>query len=216
MKAVGARAGVMTTWSNIRRAWDRLALYLPIILMGIMAMGTYWLVRSSPEAVQEAQDITTQHGPDYFMRDFSVRVFDLKGQLKSEIKGKEARHYPDTDTVEIDQPIIYNYSKDGRKMVANAARALTNADGSELQLFDKAVVVRDGQDKDDASTRTEVRSDFLHVFMNTEEIRTHLPVELRRGDKDRFFADKMHYNNLSSTMDLKGRVRGVIAPRSKP
>ena len=135
---------------------------------------------------------------------------------KSEIKGKEARHYPDTDTVEIDQPIIYNYSKDGRKMVANAARALTNADGSELQLFDKAVVVRDGQDKDDASTRTEVRSDFLHVFMNTEEIRTHLPVELRRGDKDRFFADKMHYNNLSSTMDLKGRVRGVIAPRSKP
>jgi lipopolysaccharide export system protein LptC len=212
--AVGAR--VLSSWMKLRRAWDRVALYLPIMLMGIMAMSTYWLVRSAPELEEVRLEDVPRHVPDYFMREFSVRVFDAKGKLKSEIKGKEARHYPDTDTVEIDHPIIHSYSNDGRLTVANAKRALTNADGSELQLFDQAVVVRNGSDKNDVSTRTQVRSDFLHLFMETEEIRTHLPVELLRGDKDRFVGDKMHYNNLTSTIELKGRVRGVISPRQKP
>jgi lipopolysaccharide export system protein LptC len=212
--AVGAR--VLSSWMKLRRAWDRVALYLPIMLMGIMAMSTYWLVRSAPELEEVRLEDVPRHVPDYFMREFSVRVFDAKGKLKSEIKGKEARHYPDTDTVEIDHPIIHSYSNDGRLTVANAKRALTNADGSELQLFDQAVVVRNGSDKNDVSTRTQVRSDFLHLFMDTEEIRTHLPVELLRGDKDRFVGDKMHYNNLTSTIELKGRVRGVISPRQKP
>lgn len=211
--AVGAR--VLSSWMKLRRAWDRVALYLPIMLMGIMAMSTYWLVRSAPELEEVRLEDVPRHVPDYFMREFSVRVFDAKGKLKSEIKGKEARHYPDTDTVEIDHPIIHSYSNDGRLTVANAKRALTNADGSELQLFDQAVVVRNGSDKNDVSTRTQVRSDFLHLFMETEEIRTHLPVELLRGDKDRFVGDKMHYNNLTSTIELKGRVRGVITPRQK-
>ncbi len=212
--AVGAR--VLSSWMKLRRAWDRVALYLPIMLMGIMAMSTYWLVRSAPELEEVRLEDVPRHVPDYFMREFSVRVFDAKGKLKSEIKGTEARHYPDTDTVEIDHPIIHSYSNDGRLTVANAKRALTNADGSELQLFDQAVVVRNGSDKNDVSTRTQVRSDFLHLFMDTEEIRTHLPVELLRGDKDRFVGDKMHYNNLTSTIELKGRVRGVISPRQKP
>ncbi len=212
--AVGAR--VLSSWMKLRRAWDRVALYLPIMLMGIMAMSTYWLVRSAPELEEVRLEDVPRHVPDYFMREFSVRVFDAKGKLKSEIKGKEARHYPDTDTVEIDHPIIHSYSNDGRLTVANAKRALTNADGSELQLFDQAVVVRNGSDKNDVSTRTQVRSDFLHLFMETEEIRTHLPVELLRGDKDRFVGDKMHYNNLTSTIELKGRVSGVISPRQKP
>lgn len=212
--AVGAR--VLSSWMKLRRAWDRVALYLPIMLMGIMAMSTYWLVRSAPELEEVRLEDVPRHVPDYFMREFSVRVFDAKGKLKSEIKGTEARHYPDTDTVEIDHPIIHSYSNDGRLTVANAKRALTNADGSELQLFDQAVVVRNGSDKNDVSTRTQVRSDFLHLFMETEEIRTHLPVELLRGDKDRFVGDKMHYNNLTSTIELKGRVRGVISPRQKP
>jgi lipopolysaccharide export system protein LptC len=31
---------------RVRRVWDRLAVYLPLLLMGVMAMTTYWLVRN--------------------------------------------------------------------------------------------------------------------------------------------------------------------------
>lgn len=201
-----------SAWLRVRRAWDRVAIYLPIMLMGVMAMTTYWLVRNTPNAPQDDLVAAPRHVPDYFMRDFSVRVFDARGQLKSEIMGAEARHFPDSDTLEIDRPTIRSFSKEGRMTVANAGRAITNADGSEVQLFDKAVVVRDGLNKNDSHVRTELRSDFFHIIVNTEEIRTHLPVELKRGDSDTFSADKMSYDNLSRTLELKGRVRGVLTP----
>ena len=208
-------APVTSVWLRVRRGWDRVAIYLPIILMGLMAMSTYWLVRNTPTAVQDDLVAEPRHVPDYFMRDFSVRVFDAKGQLKSEITGTEGRHFPDTDTLEIDQPIIRSYSKDGRITVANAERAITNADGSEVQLFDKAVIVRNELNKKDRRAHTEMRSDFFHIIVNTEEIRTHLPVELKRGDSDIFFADSMNYNNFSRTIDLTGRVRGVLTPNKR-
>src|SRR5215208_1272956 len=104
MSAVAPRAPLATARMLLRGAWERVAVYLPIILMGFMAMGTYWLARNTPSVGPgEAQRALT-HDPDYFMRGFSVKTFDANGRLKSQVHGAEARHYPDTDTLEIDQP----------------------------------------------------------------------------------------------------------------
>ena len=62
----------------------------------------------------------------------------------------------------------------------------------------------------------ELRSEFLHLFADTEVIRSHLPVEMWRGKRDRFVADSLDYDNLSRVVKLKGRVRGEIQPRKKP
>lgn len=204
---------------RLRRAWDRVAVYLPIVLMGVMAMATYWLVRNTPLTSEVELEAAPRHVPDYFMRDFSVKVFDAQGKLKSEIVGTEGRHYPDTDTLEIDQIRIRAFSADGRLTTAQSVRGLVNSDGSEAQLFDKAVVVREAMHNAQgvALPRSELRSEFLHLFANTEKVRTHLPVELIRGARDRFTADRMVYDNLDRTMQLHGRVHGIIAPRqAKP
>lgn len=204
---------------RVRRTWDRLAVYLPIVLMGVMAMATYWLVRNTPMMGEVELEAAPRHVPDYFMRDFSVKVFDAQGKLKSEIVGTEGRHYPDTDTLEIDQIRVRTFNADGRLTTAQGKRGLINSDGSEAQLFDKAVIVREatltGQGV--VLPRSELRSEFLHLFANTENVRTHLPVELIRGDRDRFTADRMAYDNLDSVLQLNGRVRGTIAARqAKP
>jgi lipopolysaccharide export system protein LptC len=57
--------------------------------------------------------------------------------------------------------------------------------------------------------------EFLHVFMNTERVKSHKPVELTRG-KDRFTADSMDFDNLDSVMLLSGRVRGQLVPTTAP
>ncbi len=208
-------AHLLSSWMRVRRAWDHVAIYLPLMLMGLMAMSTYWLVRNTPQAPTDDLVAVPRHVPDYFMRDFSIRVFDVTGQLKSEITGVQAQHFPDTDTLEIERPTIRSYSREGRLTVAQAGRAITNADGSEVQLFDKALVVREGLNKNDPKERTELRSDFFHIIVNTEEIRTHLPVELTRGDNNKFSANKMSYDHLSRTLELKGRVRGVLMPNKR-
>lgn len=201
---------------RMRRAWDRLAVYLPILLMGFMAMTTYWLVRHTPVTGEMELESDPRHVPDYFMRDFSVKVFGADGKLKSEMVGVEGRHYPDTDTLEIDQPRMRIISPEGRLTTAVAKRGLINADGTQAQLFDKAVVVREAtiNKQGVAVPRTELQSDFLHLFANSEEVRSHLPVVLVRGTGDRFSGDGMDYDNLDRVMKLNGRVRGTLLPRN--
>lgn len=214
-----ARATRVSWWMRARHLWDRVAVYLPLILMGLMALATYWLVRNTPAVMDVELEAAPQHVPDYFMRDFSVKVFDARGVLKSEMAGVQGRHFPDTDTLEIDQPRIRAISKEGRVTTARAARAVINADGSEIQLFEKTVLIREATQsaRSETSPRSELRSEFLHLFANTEKIRTHLPVELLRGDGERFTAGHMDYDNMDRLMQLGGRVHGMIFPRiNKP
>ncbi|MET0311323.1 MAG: LPS export ABC transporter periplasmic protein LptC [Burkholderiaceae bacterium] len=198
---------------SFRQAWDRVTIYLPVILMALLALGTWWTVRNTPLFTAPEPEAAPRHEPDYFMRGFSVKTFDGTGRLKSEIFGAEARHYPDTDTLEIDQVRMRSINKEGRLTTATANRALSNGDGSGVQLFGNAIVVRD--EARDANgqivQRLEFRGEFLHAFIDTERVKSHLPVELMRGT-DRFTADTLAYDNLDRVADLKGRVRGVLTP----
>ena len=197
-------------WRRLRSGLDRLVLYLPVILMGLLAAGTYWLARNTPLLAGAESEQPVTHDPDYFMRNFAVRTFDPNGRLKSEVFGIEARHYPDTDTLEIDEPRIRSYAEDGALTVATARHGISNGDGTEVQLIGDAVVTREtppGQE----TPRLQFRGEFLHAFMDTEKVRSHKPVTLIRGN-DQFTGDTMEYDNLERVMDLRGRVRGVIQP----
>ena len=200
----------------LRVTWDRLSVYLPIMLMGLMALGTYWLARNTPTlSVPETQRPAT-HDPDYSMRRFSVKTFDASGRIKSEVHGTEARHYPDTDTLEIDQPRIRSFNARGELTVATAQRALSNGDGSEVQLFGDAVVTREATDAPGhARPRLQFRGDFLHAFLDTERVKSHKPVELIRGN-DRFTADGLDYDNVDQVLELRGRVHAVLRPSTGP
>ncbi len=196
-----------------REAWDRLSLYLPVFLMGVLAFGSYWLVRSTPIVAPSTANAAVEHEPDYFIRKFSVRTFDQSGRLKSEVFGEEARHFPDTNTLEIDQVRIRAFNQQGRLTTATAQRALTNADASEVQLFGDAKVVREAmQDASGAHlTRDEFRSEFLHAYMNSERVKSHLPVHIVRG-QDLFSADALAYDNLDRVVQLSGRVKATLVP----
>jgi len=197
----------------LRRSWDRLSLYLPVLLMGLLALGTWWLVRNAPVPLVPEAQRPVRHDPDYFMKGFSVKTFDGTGRLHSEIQGTMARHYPDTDTLEIDQARMRSVSPDGRVTVATARRALSNADGSEVQLFGDAVVTRQPLRQPGGKTlpRLEFQGEFLHAWTNDERVRSHLPVTLTRGN-DRFTADSMDYDNLDQVLQLRGRVHGLLMP----
>jgi lipopolysaccharide export system protein LptC len=199
----------------LRQAWDRLALFLPVALMGVLALGTYWLVRSTPGLFEPSPEQAKRHESDYFIQQFSVKTFDLNGRLKSEVLGTQARHYPDTDTLEIDQVRMRNFNDKEQLTTASANRALSNADGSEVQLMGNAVVVREATQAKDGSPTPAMsfKGEFLHAFVNTERIKSHKPVELRRGN-DHFTADSLEFDNFDAKLELQGRVRGVLMPGS--
>lgn len=201
----------------LRTAWARLSLYLPVVLMGILALSTYWLVRSTPVFVAPQSSGPARHEPDYSMQKFSVRTFDDSGRLKTEVRGTQARHYPDTDTLEIDLVRMRSFDLLGRLTTANAERALANGDVSEVQLFGSARVVRASAVDATGKLLPELayQGEYLHAFVSSERVKSHLPVQLTFGS-DRFTADAMDYDNVERVITLKGRVRGtLVAARAK-
>jgi lipopolysaccharide export system protein LptC len=197
----------------VRRAWDRLSIYLPVLLMGLLALGTYWLVRSTPALETEVERQVQRQDPDYQMERFSIKTFDAVGRLKTEVYGEQARHYPHTDTLEIDQVRIRSFNQRGYMTVATARRALANNDATEVQLMGDALVVREAVvDRQGVPLpRLSFSGEFLHAFLEQERIRSHKPVELVRGG-DRITADSLDYSNFDQVMELRGRVRGTLLP----
>jgi lipopolysaccharide export system protein LptC len=198
----------------LRRLWDRLSIYLPIMLMGLFALATLWLIRSTPTSVEAIAGKPVRHEADYFLKNFSIRTFDVRGQLKSEVFGAEARHYPDTDTLEIEKVRARTISATGRQMIANANRAISDATGDEIQLFGNVHVVREPEPGRSGQTPLplEFRSEFLHVFSDSERLTTHLPATISQG-ADRFRGNAMSYDNVDEFFELKGQVRGILNPR---
>jgi lipopolysaccharide export system protein LptC len=195
--------------------WEQLSLYLPLVMMALLAVGTYWLVRNTPAAYEAEAARPMSHQVDYFMRQATIKTFDETGRLKTELFGTEARHYVDTETLEIDQARMRSTGLDGRLTTATANQALSNDAGSEVQLMGDAVVVREPLQNPDGSwlPRLQFTGEFLHVFLNEDRVTSHLPVVLKRGS-DEFSGDTFAYDNLDQVANLKGRVKGLLIPRA--
>ncbi|MDP1742237.1 MAG: LPS export ABC transporter periplasmic protein LptC [Polaromonas sp.] len=211
----GSRVPGWRIWlDRLSLFWERTSIYIPVLLMGLLALGTYWLVRNTPASLPPDGQRVVGSEPDYYMRRFGIKTFDDVGQLKSDVSGAELRHYPDTDTLEIDKALIRSYSIKGRLTTSTGDRALTNGDGSEVQLIGNARVVREaGVDPDGQEVpRLEFQGEFLHVFVTDERVKSHLPVVITRGS-DRFAGDTFAYDNLDRVADLHGRVKVLLVPR---
>jgi lipopolysaccharide export system protein LptC len=190
------------------RLLDAASTYLPVLLMALLALGSWWLIKSTPVPETERAAEAPRHEPDYTMTNFLVQRFSADGALRVQIEGDMLRHYPDTDTLEIDNARIRAIAPDSRVTVASAQRALANGDASEVQLLGGAQVLREAVASDEA---IEFRSEFLHAFLKVERVRSHLPVTVKRGASV-VRADGMEYDNLARVVELKGRMVAVFAP----
>ena len=205
-----------TPWALLQEAWDAFLLYLPLACLGVLALTTYWMVHSTPGASTPSIHTRVQHTPDYFMEGFSVKTFAPNGHIRSEITGTRARHFPDTEWLEIDDIRIRSIDDKGHLTTASANRGMTNEDASQVQLLSNALVVHVGDAPSAGSVPVpiEYRGEFLHAFLTTEQIKSNKPVEITHG-ADRFTANSLDYDNIDQVLRLEGRVRGFINGPSK-
>ena len=182
--------------------------YLPVLLMALLALATWWLVRNTPRLVEPAPAGPVRHEPDYLMQGVTLQRFAPDGRLAVVVSGSQLRHYPDTDTLEIDGVTIRAFGAAGDVTVATARRAVTNGDATEVQLQGGARVVHEGQG---AATPLEFESEFLHAFLATERLRSHLPVVVRQGS-DELRVASLDYDHLARRGQFGGPVRARLAP----
>jgi len=209
-----ARPRLQQPW--VWRLQVLLSTYLPLLLMALLATGTWWLIKHTPGDEEPQQAAPARHEPDYRMRKFDLQRLGSNGQLRARIEGQELRHYPDTDTLEIDGIELRAHSSDGSLLLATAKRAVSNADASELQLYGD-VRVRRFEARPEGSPQTapklEISGEFLQAFVNTERLRSHLPVQLNHGGGT-VQALSFEYDHLNGRLAFKGRTNASFTPRS--
>jgi lipopolysaccharide export system protein LptC len=191
------------------RLREGVSAYLPLLLMSLLALATWWLVKNSPRTEPDVDAPLVSGEPDYTMTQFALERFDATGRLKLRVEGERLRHFPDTDRVEIDNAQIRAFTPDGRTTLATAKRAVGNGDGSEMQLLGGAEVTAE----DATGVPLLMRSEFLHAFLVTERVKSHLPVFVRHGSTE-LRAAGLDYDHAARRLELKGPLRAVLTPKA--
>ena len=191
------------------RLREQLSSYLPLLVMALLVLASWWLVKNSPRPLAPAEERPVSNEPDYTMAQFALERFDAQGRLKLRIEGATLKHYPATDRFEIEDAQIRAIAPDGRVTLAQARLALGNGDGSEVQLRGGAEVTAT-----DANGQPLVmRSEFLHAFFVTEQVRSHLPVQVKLGGNE-LRAAGLDYDHGQRRLELLGPMRAELTPRA--
>jgi lipopolysaccharide export system protein LptC len=191
-------------------AWrlrEALATWLPLLLMLLLALGTWWLVKSTPGAATPRPGSAATHEPDYTMEVFSVQRFTAQGRPSVRLQGERLRHFPDTDVTEVDGLRLHAVDEDGVQTQALARRAWINGDASEVRLEGGAQVTRpDGP----GGAAIDMRGQALQANLRTRQFAATQPVVVRFGSGE-LQAERFEYDHATRVLVMKGRVRASFA-----
>ena len=195
-------------WQRLRSALDQISLYLPLLVMGLLALGSWSLVRSLPGLTTPAADAAPRTEPDYALGRFAAQVFDAQGRPVRQLTGERARHFPLGDELHVDQVSILASSASGARLQATALRAVAPGQGERLDLAGQVRVLRLA---DARAPQVTFRGEALQVLIDKERLLSSQPVEIVRGD-ERYTADRMNFDLRTGQYVLQGRVQVTLAP----
>lgn len=197
------------------RFFSRLAqllhLYLPAALMALMALGTWWLVQRTPAAAVAAAVPETQREQDYEMRDFASAVYAANGQVQQSLRGAQVQHFNNGE-IDIQQPRLLRQdsaAQGGNKRIqAQAARAVGQADGSDITLLGQVQLQQTHTGQDDL----QVQAPKVRIFDDGQRLYASGGVRSSRGNLD-LQGQQMDWDNDSRILNMQGAVRTVVQPR---
>jgi len=202
----------MNTWMRLRRMLDRLTVFLPLMLFGVLALGSWWLVRSMPELMPAGTDKLLRVEPDYRLEKFTVKSFDTSGRLTREVSGQSATHFPAKQELHIQNVRIYAENELGTRLQAQARQGVSKENEQQVDLSGDVLAVRAA---DRHGPRMTLKGEAVTAFMDQERLVSFVPVEIVRG-ADVFTAQTMDFDTRHGLYELQGRVKSVLAPSSKP
>jgi lipopolysaccharide export system protein LptC len=202
----------MNLLTRVRRTLDRLTIYLPLFLFAILALGSWWLVRSVPELIPPSLDPQLRQDPDSRLDQFTVKSFDASGRLTREISGQSATHFPATQSLHMEGVRILAENEEGTRLTAQAKKGISREAEQQVTLSGDAMAVRQA---DQHSPRIELRGETLTAWLQEERLVSDQPVRITRGTHE-FSAQTMNLDVRSGHYELQGRVRAVLPPTQTP
>ncbi len=190
--------------------------WLPLGGIALLAGLTYglFLLNQSTGPLLPARAKT--HTPDYFADHFSVTILNPQGTTQYRIKASKMVHYQDDGTIDITLPAVRVFTPNEPAITGFAQRGKLNTDGSILDLYGDARVLRASARRGkNIEPEIQMASEHFRVLINNDLVQTEKPVTIQRGPSIATTTG-MEYNNTTRTILFKSRVQGVFSPTIQP
>lgn len=182
----------------------------PLILLGILAGLSFWLQKAvEPEPARPNGKL--RHDPDAYAENFTVRRFDVNGNLKYRLSAPYLEHYPDDDSSELKSPTLISYRPDAPAVTVTGDHAKVSAKGETVFLWDNVSVTREA-----TADRAEMIARMPDLTAQPEIgfAFTNSPVEITQG-QSWVKGVGAELDNNKATFVLQSRVTGLyFRPRA--
>lgn len=185
--------------------------YLPVMLMGLLAAFTWWLVKNTPVPETAKTSELPPQAADYTMTGFVIANYGPDGTLQSQLEGERLLHFPATDMVEVQGVRLRSVDAAGRLMRGSAERAESDGGAVRVRLIGNARVSREAGAGPGDNGRIEIRGDDLEVLRVEQRVRSDQPVTLLTSQGE-LRAGSLDYSRRDRVADLGGRVTGQLRP----
>jgi len=181
---------------------NRLPNRLPIILIILLALFTFWVDKAVRQPTKE-QEKDLRSNPDYVMEDFSAYSVDHISGAHQKLFAKRMQHYVANNTTYLEQPRLVNSKTGTPKMRVRADRANMSGD-EDIYLNGNVKVVRYGEDGEETTMVTS----SLHIIPDDDIAKTNKPVTIIQ-DNTIINAVGMEIDNGAQIIHLLSEVKFV-------
>jgi lipopolysaccharide export system protein LptC len=183
--------------------------YLPLLLMVMLALGTWLIAKNTPGLLAPSAPAAPKHEADYTLDRFTLQRFDATGALKVEIEGDHMQHFPDDDIMEVEKIRVTTTDPDGRRMIATAQHGRARGDSTEVWLDGQAQVVSESGVEGDLPIQ--MNGEHLHALPKQRRVDSTFMVIVHQGDSE-FNADGLEYEDNTRMLTLHGNVHALMQP----
>lgn len=179
------------------------AAWLPLFLAAALAALTWWLNHATTSADKQDNG-GFSHTPDYYLDNFSATAFDANGQPLHVLRARHMVHYMDDDTTSLTEPHYEQHGAAGPMVRVQARRGAVSGNGDHVHFLDDVRLSREA----DNGGALELRTAYLHVIPDAQQMQTNKPLEVRLGEST-LSASGMYADGKRRIMTFTGRVRGT-------
>lgn len=188
---------------------SRVALLLGFLLL--VAAGSWWLLNETPLIGLQGQHPKI-HAPDYYFTDATVTSLDVKGRPQSELQAPRMIHHPDDDSVEVFEPRMKYFTKQGPPWYAKADHGVEPS-GSNLIYLDGHVELT--HPDQNGGPPLVIDTDRMTVDLHTNVATSDDRVIMTKGVSHETGLGMDGYMQ-DNRMVLRSDVKGYYVPKQKP
>lgn len=189
---------------------DRFALWLPIAVLALLALLTFWIEQSIKEA--GSRNGVNEKDPDSIVENFLAVSTDVAGVPRYRLAAEKLSHFSGSKRTLLDNPkLTHLHAKQGELQISSRT-ASVSSDGDKVVFTGEVNLLR--QTNDAKNNEMSMRTSYLEVLTDKSEALTQEPVVIQQPGMQ-ITANGLHLFANTRVLKLKGRVKAQYQNASR-